>query len=808
MIEKILLNKMNQVVEQKQRLQKSQTNKDLYKMIMLGLCVITLLTMLMPYKSVEASSKKTYTITTKTAPLNKKYSKLDTYNNKTKHYYVLRSYLEDLETRGGGTLTLSKGTYTVTNTLYIPSNVTIRLKSGAVIKKSDNTGTSKLVATKSLFQMVAPSKTTKANSSVKYAGVKNITIKGSGTASIDMNYVKDTTGIVIGHGSNIKIEGIHFKNMNDGSFIKISAVSKLNILNNTFSNYKVSATRAREAINIETADSETLGFTYPWSKADKTVSSGITIKGNTFNNLERAIGSMKYSHKKYQKKIQITDNTFTKISNSSIRVLNWENTIITKNTFDNNSNKEGNAKVILVSGALNPTISGNTFKNSDRPIQIMPAKNNNNGETYAITYNTISDENRVDMLDNVLVDMKEHYIRYNTIYNDFVNGTEKWDILDLSEKDFVLSPTSETYNNNFVNYSTYNKDTKLYYVLRSYLEQLEATKGGTLTLSKGTYGLSNTLYVPSNVTIILEDGVKIQKLELTGANSIGESKSVFQLAAPSKSKEVGAYSGHNGESNIHFIGKGSGTIDLSFVEDSLGIVIGHNRNVSIKGITFMNMRSGHYLEVDAAKDVVIEENKFMNSKPSKGGIKEGINIDIPDKETQGFNVIWTSHDKTPNNNILIKNNEFSGLERAIGTHKYTEGKYHENIQIIDNTIKNMSSDAIRVLNWSNPVIKGNTIDTVTGEGDRAILMSGVKNPMVTENVFKNLARPIQIMPWKNSDTGSIYAPTYNEVSQENIQTMLKNTLINVGESFIRINHVLDVYDRETNKLQYSSEYIK
>jgi hypothetical protein len=36
---------------------------------------------------------------------------------------LLRSYLERLEKNGGGKLILKKGTYKITNTLYIPSNV-------------------------------------------------------------------------------------------------------------------------------------------------------------------------------------------------------------------------------------------------------------------------------------------------------------------------------------------------------------------------------------------------------------------------------------------------------------------------------------------------------------------------------------------------------------------------------------------------------------------------------------------------------------------------------------------------------------
>src|SRR5690554_3012459 len=96
------------------------------------------------YNRAEAASKKAYTINPSSSPYKKKYVKNTNYNDKTKHYYLLRSYLEQLEKDGGGTLTLKKGKYIITNTLYVPSNVTINLQDGVRIVKGNNTGSKKL----------------------------------------------------------------------------------------------------------------------------------------------------------------------------------------------------------------------------------------------------------------------------------------------------------------------------------------------------------------------------------------------------------------------------------------------------------------------------------------------------------------------------------------------------------------------------------------------------------------------------------------------------------------------------------------
>jgi polygalacturonase len=345
-------------------------------------------------------------------------------------------------------------------------------------------------------------------------------------------------------------------------------------------------------------------------------------------------------------------------------------------------------------------------------------------------------------------------------------------------------------------------------MLRSYLELLEKKGGGTLILSAGTYEICNTLYVASNITILLEDGVVIRKIEDTGTASMKSSFSLFQLVAPSKSKIPGAYSAYDGESNIRLLGEGNATIDMNYVSGAIGIIFAHNSGITVSGINFTSMQSGHFIELDASKNVIIENNTFSGHRPSRSGIKEAINLDTPDRSTGGIHVGWTSYDQTPNLEVIIRNNRFSNLERAIGTHKYSEGKYHENIQILNNTIENTVSDAIRIINWRTPTITGNTISNVKeGSGtERAILASGLIHPDIRDNTFKNVARPIQLMPWKNNGAGGEYNITYNEVDYSEIELMLKNILEQVREPFIRVNQVHNVFNASTLRYYYSSAY--
>ena len=368
---------------------------------------------------------------------------------------------------------------------------------------------------------------------------------------------------------------------------------------------------------------------------------------------------------------------------------------------------------------------------------------------------------------------------------------------------YTVSAGSKPYKDAYTNYTTYNKNTKHYYLLRSYLEQLEKKGGGTLVLKKGTYNISNTLYVPSNVTIKFKDGVVINKTTKTGTKKFTASKSIFQCISTKKSSQKGCMSGYNGMKNINFVGEGKATIDLKYTEGVIAIVMGHNQNISVSGITFQNMKNGHFIELDASKKVLIENCTFKNHKASPKSNKEAINLDTPDKNTEGFHEIWTSYDCTPNADVTIQNNTFLSLERAIGTHKYSENQLHTNVQILNNVIDGCDQDAIRVMNWDSPVIEGNRISNVAGGTGkyRAILASGVKNPTFTNNTIENVARPIQIMPWKNDGAGENYAIIYNELSDENIAAMQKNTLINVSEAFIRYNTIYDEFINGSYKYQ-------
>lgn len=336
---------------------------------------------------------------------------------------------------------------------------------------------------------------------------------------------------------------------------------------------------------------------------------------------------------------------------------------------------------------------------------------------------------------------------------------------------FSVSPSSVPLNGNGLNFSTYNSNTKTYYLLRSYLEFFEKNGGGYLYLQGGTYYLPTSLGIPSNTTIECAPNVVIQKTYYTGHKDIGVSNSLFQLCAQSKLQTNGAYSGYNGVQNVKFIGNGA-TIDMGSNDTtSLAFVLCHNQNVEFSGINFQNIKNGHFFEIDATNNVLISGCTFKNQKPADVySVKECINLDTPDKKTNGFGHPWTSYDCTPNNNIVISNNTFDNVQVGIGTHMYTANKYHSNIQILNNGFYSCRLYGIRALNWKDSAITSNIFNGVGYNTNgakldsnmdqygktRVLYLAGCDAVNIVNNDFSNFSYAVQFKPFE-----SVYSETNN-----------------------------------------------
>ena len=390
---------------------------------------------------------------------------------------------------------------------------------------------------------------------------------------------------------------------------------------------------------------------------------------------------------------------------------------------------------------------------------------------------------------------------------------------EAAVKKYTISKNSKALDK-YTKLDTYNENTKDYYVFKGVFEECANNNGGKIVIKKGEYTITNPIYISSNTTVVLEDGVVIKKGSVTGTSKLKASLSIFQLINPKYSKSDSHYSGYTGEHDIMIFGKGNAVIDLDYVERGLGVVIGHTTNVTIKNIHFRNMNGGHFIEMDASDNTLIDGCTFENAKEwGKTAFKEAINVDTPDLVTKGFNNIWSSHDKTPNRNTHITNCTFKNLESGIGTHGvsklqnpdtglYDITQWHSGITVDHCKFINISRTCLRVYAWKDYVIANNDfLNEIKYNGCSIFEAWCVSNPTFknnTMNNFKIIGTVLTMNYYTKKDgvivkvPGQDYEPNYSYLYEQNIIDFRNNTAINMDDANLHIQKGIKTTFPETS----------
>lgn len=352
---------------------------------------------------------------------------------------------------------------------------------------------------------------------------------------------------------------------------------------------------------------------------------------------------------------------------------------------------------------------------------------------------------------------------------------------------YTVNPDTKPFDSAFTKIEAYNSYTKQYYMLRSYLERINYAGGGTLVLTKGTYKIPCILYLCSNIKVVLSDGAVIKKTTKTGCENRPATQSLFQMVSPTENKV--RKTEYNGAHNIKLIGEGNACIDMTDSRKdkiSVAIVMGHNKDIEIKGIDFKNCAYGHFIEMDASKNVKVTSCTFSNNDEYFKKIKSGnsltgggcVNLDTPDKRTKGFTQYWTSYDCTPNKNVVFKNCDFKNVQYGIETHQYSQDKYHTDVEITNCSFRNVSRYAIQLMNWKTPKITNNTFRNIgvgecapIDEKTCAVYGCGVTDPYIFNNRFKLCAK---IACFKTQVSKNGYAPSYNNIDFKTYKEMAQS----------------------------------
>ena len=482
------------------------------------------------------------------------------------------------------------------------------------------------------------------------------------------------------------------------------------------------------------------------------IPSNVTIRGRKKTVID---GSMLKGRTAFvtkdSKEVHVRWIHFTKMQKgSAVKGIRSRNMRITDCSFT------GGDYGVSFEGCYRPIVSSNTFTKLGQPIRFTISKKTVKKRAgrriikrTVITKNSITAKRIAQMKKNTVKKVTHYYVTFS---NDGKKQKRLVYYRDKSDNNLYLRPETRPYRERYTDEDTYRGNTKGYYQLRSYMEQLEYCGGGTLTLKKGTYYISNAVCIPSNVKIVFEDGVVIKKTKAIYQTELDNHKVIFIFVPPSKEKKKESVSGYGGTHDVTMTGIGNVVIDCNNKLPGRGMDMGHCRNIVIENLTFHNQYGSHYIELNSSQNVIVRNCNFWKFRDYKGDTyKEAINIDGTDYAVNGFNHVWSKHDKTVCQNIEITNCKFTDLGTAIGSHTYVANQgqqcYHTNIRITNNVFFGSTNCAIRALNWKNVLIADNSFRDIgiqNGAKNFSIFMGGVIDATVTRNAFANVYVPVTI----------------------------------------------------------------
>lgn len=218
-----------------------------------------------------------------------------------------------------------------------------------------------------------------------------------------------------------------------------------------------------------------------------------------------------------------------------------------------------------------------------------------------------------------------------------------------------------------------------------------SARGGIIYVPPGVYRIAEALRIYSNQTMYLDPGARILRGSNTNAMLLNASD--------------GSIGGYGASSNIHIIG---GTWDANrdeFPTMCTMVAIGHADNILIERTTFRNLHDWHMIEFNAVRNGKVLDCIFENYGSDTVGT-EMIQLDISTGPTL---FPWFGpYDNFACSSITIENCIFRRGVIAIGSHSYSDTLKHHNVNIIRNHFEDMSGEAIRMINYENVDIEGNT----------------------------------------------------------------------------------------------------
>ena len=245
-----------------------------------------------------------------------------------------------------------------------------------------------------------------------------------------------------------------------------------------------------------------------------------------------------------------------------------------------------------------------------------------------------------------------------------------------------------------------------------------------VVIPKGTYLISSALVVYSDTWIYCEEGVEIKRCISYG---------------PMLRCDNNGIGGYDGVKNVIVEGGlwNGNTDQWPNTADFSNIRFAHCRNILLKDMHVKNNENGHHMEIGGAADVTVEDCTFTGYTGYRK--KEAIQLDCMNNSRVFAG--YAPFDDTSCENVVIKNNLFSGICRGLGSHSATLGIYYTDILIEGNVFENLDDVAMIMYNYKNCTITNNTI-TNCASGIEFKAMSSLPNNNFNPPVVKSMEEAV------------------------------------------------------------------
>ncbi|PFR11233.1 hypothetical protein COK10_10820 [Bacillus anthracis] len=293
------------------------------------------------------------------------------------------------------------------------------------------------------------------------------------------------------------------------------------------------------------------------------------------------------------------------------------------------------------------------------------------------------------------------------------------------------------------------------------LDLAEAFGGVELFIPAGVYRIKSYLIVHANTKIRMSRNTVLLRSHPGGIFKNGYKGDM--------------YTDYNGNGNIHIEG---GTLDGNVLEFNQGFNLtgwARGTNLTFRDITFKDVITNHCMDINACKDVLIENCRFLGYKD--GTVDQSRNypeaIQISNHTQAGYSDfgIW---DGTSCQNIIVRGCYFgnsgtagmSAYATGIGNHGAVHDLYNQNIKITDCTFEGMTYAGIRPFKFKDLIVRGNLFlncqrgivcsnpngegeSSKDGKGNQTNLPQSGTNYIFTDNIFRGTKEEhLYIVGWE------------------------------------------------------------